>query len=159
MKITKTLLLGAVVATAASAINQNVRADDLASAAALASASVNRLILASPHGLEEYTWLMREAQPRTETTAGSESVVSSIKKNRALAASPRMIEQFPELARFGQPLMVAASKQGTRTTPLDRVIRNRALAASPRMKEEFPALARGYPIQSEKESFELAPVK
>jgi len=52
MKTTRTLLFG-WAAVAALALNTNVRAGDLAAAAAKASAAMNRPIAASPHALEE----------------------------------------------------------------------------------------------------------
>jgi hypothetical protein len=82
MKTSKSLLLSATVI--ALAMGQNLQAANLASAAALASASAHRPIIASPHGLEEFPWLLREVAPRAETTS-SVSVLSPI-KNRALAA-------------------------------------------------------------------------
>jgi hypothetical protein len=157
MKISKPLLLSATVI--AVAMGQNLQATNLASAAALASASVHRSIVASPHGLEEFPWLLREASARAETKASSVSVLSTIKQNRALAASPRMREQFPELARGGWSSTDVSSKPATAFTPPEQVIKNRALAASPRMKEQYPALARGYTPQPAEKPLQVAPLK
>ena len=148
---------GAVVA--ALATNQNVQADNLAAAAAKASALVNRPIDASPHGLEAFSWLRWPSSPPTETKVRSESVLSTIKKNRALANSPRMREQFPELARAEQPSTVASSKTSVGKSEFDQVIQNRALVNSPRMREKFPQLTRGYTSPLAKDSLEVAPLK
>lgn len=154
MKTSKSLLLSATVI--ALAMGKNLQATNLASAAALASASVHRPIIASPHGLEEFPWLLREASPQAETKPSSVSALSTIKKNRALAASPRMREQFPELARAGWSSPDGSSRPVTAFTPPDEVVKNRALAASPRMKEQYPALARGYTTEP---PLQVAPLK
>src|SRR5260370_21136684 len=65
MKTTRTLLFGSA-ALAPWAINKNLQADDLAAAAAKASAVVNRPIAASPHALEEFPWVQRGGSPPTE---------------------------------------------------------------------------------------------
>ena len=158
MKTTKAFIFGATVA-AAFVTTQNLQATNLADASALASASVHRLIVASPHGLEEFPWLLREASPRTETKAGSQTVLSAIRKNHALAASPRMREEFPELARTGGASTGVSSKPAALFGAPDHVLKNRALATSPRMKEEFPSLARGYAPQPAEKPLQVAPLK
>ena len=158
MKMTKTFLLGTALVTIVAA-NQSVRADNLAAASASASASVHRLVVASPHGLEEFPWLLREPSPPSETKVRSNAVLSTIQKNRALAASPRMREVFPELARAGWSATDMSARPPAGIMQLDRVLKNRALAASPRMKEEFPMLARGYAAQSAEKSSETAPLR
>ena len=158
MKMTKTFLLGTALVTIGAA-NQSVRANNLAAASALASASVHRLVVASPHGLEEFPWLLREPSPRIRTKVRSNAVLSTIQKNRALAASPRTREVFPELARAGWSATDTSSQLPAGMTRLDRVFKNRALAASPRMKEDFPALARGYAAQAAEKSSETAPLE
>lgn len=157
MKTSKSLLLSATVI--GFTMGQNLPATNFSSAAALASASVNRLIVGSPHGLEEFPWLLREASPRAETNASSVSALSKIKKNRALAASPRMREQFPELARAEWSSTDVSSKPATALIPPDEVVKNRALAASPRMKEQYPALARGYTTEPTEKPLQVAPLK
>ncbi len=158
MKTTKTLLFGVAVA-ATVATTQNVRADNLASAAAAASATVHRLIVASPHGLEEFPWLLREPSPQIHAAARSESVLANIKKNRAFAASPRVREQFPELDRGGWSSTGVPSKPANAFTPPEQVLKNRAWAASPRVKEEYPWLARGYAAPPVEKSIQVAPLK
>ena len=158
MKITKTFLLGTALVTIVAA-NQSVRANNLTEASALASASVHRLVVASPHGLEEFPWLLREPSLRSETTVRSNAVLSTIQKNRALAASPRMREVFPELALAEWSATGMSARPPAGMTQLDRVLKNRALASSPRMKEEFPALARGYAAQAAEKSSETGPLK
>ena len=158
MKMPKTFLLGTALVTIVAA-NQSVRANNLAAASALASASVHRLVVASPHGLEEFPLLLREPSARSEAKVSSGAVLSAIRENRALAASPRMREVFPELARAGWSATDTSSKLPAGMTQLDRVLKNWALAASPRMKEEFPTLARGYAAQSAEKSSETAPLK
>lgn len=155
--MTKTFLFGAaLVATVAT--NQNVQADNLAAAAAKASALVHRPIDASPHGLEAFSWL-RWSSPPSETKVRSESVLSIIQKNRAFANSPRMREQFPELARAEQPSTVASSAASNGKSEFDQVIKNRALVNSPRMRETFPQLTRGYTFPPAKDSIDVAPLK
>jgi hypothetical protein len=158
MKTSKALTFGATL-TAAFLTNQNVGATNLAAVAEVASASVHRLIVASPHGLEEFPWLLREASVQTRATERSQNVLSEIKKNRALAASPRMREQFPELVRAGWPPTDVSSKARTGPSQLDQVIKNRALAASPRMKEQFHELVLGYNPQTAQNPVQVAPLK
>jgi len=159
MKMTKSLLFGVAVA-ATVATNQNVRADDLASAAAAASASVHRIVVASPHALEEFPWLLRGPAPQVNTAARSEHVLAEIKKNSAFAASPRVREQYPELDRAGGQATVASAKAGTRESQFESVLKNRAWAASPRVKEEYPWLARGYTAPPvEEKPVQVAPLK
>ncbi len=153
MKMTKTLLAGAV-AVAALAANQNILATDFSP-----SDLSNRAIAASPRAREQFPWLTREAAPRTESATPAESALSAIKKNRALAASPRVREQFPELARGERPSTAASARASNGESELTWVVRNRALAASPRMRELYPELARGYASQADKTSFEIAPLK
>lgn len=151
MKITKTLLLGAVAA-AAFATTQNLQAANFSP-----SDLNNRAIAASPRAKEQFPWLTRQALPVRSTSRAE--VVATIKKNRAVAASPRMIEQFPELARGEQPTTIAASKSGSEVNPYTLVTKNRAFAASPRALEQFPWLARGYKYDAANQSFEVAPLK
>ena len=153
MKMTKTLLLGAVAA-AALATNQNLRAVDFS----LSDLS-NRAVAVSPRAREQFPWLTRQASSRGESTRRADNALSAIKKNRALAASPRMREQFPELARGEESKTAASSKSHTRQNQLTEVIKNRALEHSPRMLEQFPELARGYTSQPTSKSFEVAPLK
>jgi hypothetical protein len=114
MKTTKNLLFGAAV-IAALAVRMNVRADDLAAAAAKASALVNRPIAASPHGLEEFPWLLRGASPpfplrhpaptistNFENFATAAAKASAL-VNRPIAASPHGLEEFPWLLRGASP--------------------------------------------------------
>ena len=155
MKMTKPFLFAAVVA-AILAANQNTQANNLA---ASPSPAVNRGLVASPRALEEFPWLARQTSLRTESVAGSETVLSTIKKNSSFAASPRIREQLPELVLGGQSSSVASSKSGTQTTQFAEVTKNRALAASPRTREEFPWLARGYTSQPVNRSFDIAPLK
>lgn len=109
MKTTKTLLFGAAV-VAALAPSTNVRADNVADAAAKASASVNRQIAASPHALEEFPWLLRGYSPpvvrqpaqNAETypdnfAAAAARVSASV--NRQIVASPHGLEEYPWLLR------------------------------------------------------------
>lgn len=157
MKMTKILLFSATV-VATLATNQFVRADNLAAEAALASDAVKRPIMASPHALEEFTWLTRQS-PTRPTMARTDSVLASIKKNRALAASPRVREEFPTLDRGEPSATLTPAKPVVSLSEFNRVTKNRALATSPRAKEEYPWLARGYTPQSDKDSFEVAPLK
>jgi hypothetical protein len=158
MKIAKPLLFGATLVVTF-ATSQNLQATNLAAASAVASASVHRLVVASPHALEEFPWLLRETPGQTETTVRSNRALEAIKKNRALAGSPRMREEFPELARAGQPQTAAASERSTELSQRNQVLKNRAWAASPRVKEEFPWLTRGYTTQTEQTPYQVAPVK
>jgi hypothetical protein len=153
MKITKALLVGAIV-TAALNLNQNLRAADFSP-----SDLSNRAVAASPRAKEQFPWLTRQALPQSEAKARSESVLSAIKQNSALAASPRTREQFPELTRAEEPQTLATAKSGTGESQLTAVTKNSALAASPRMREQFPELARGYTSQSATKLFEVAPLK
>ena len=159
MKTSKKFLFGVVVA-ATVVTNQNLLADNLARAAALASASTHRLIVASPHALEEFPWLLREPSPQRDNTARHERVLSIIKKNSAFAASPRVREQFPELDRVGWQSTVASANAGAGERQLPSVLKNRAWAASPRVKEEYPWLARGYTAPPvEEKPVQVAPLK
>ena len=158
MKTSRTLLFSVVVA-ATVVTNQNLRADNLARAATLASASTHRLIMASPHALEEFPWLLREPPPQTDNTAHYERVLSTIKKNSAYAASPRVREQYPQLDRSGSQSTVAAAKAGGGERQLPPALKNRAWAASPRVKEEYPWLARGYSAPPTENPIQVAPLK
>lgn len=151
MKITKTLLLGAVAAVAFTT-TQNLQAANFSP-----SDLSNRAIAASPRAKEQFPWLTRQALPVRSTSRAE--IVSTIKKNHAFAASPRMIEQFPELARGEQPTTIASSKSGSGVNPYTLVTKNRAFAASPRALEQFPWLARGYQAEPAKQSVEIAPLK
>jgi hypothetical protein len=157
MKNLNKILLGATIVTTF-ALTQSLRADNLAHASALASASTHRLIIASPHGLEEFPWLLRE-EPPNQVTVRSRGLPPEIVGNRALAASPRIREEFPELARAGEAELLASPKRNTGPSPLEEVLKNRALAASPRMKEQFPELARGDLAQPGRAPVQLAPLK
>lgn len=158
MKMTKRILFSATVVTTF-ALNQHVQADNLAAAAATASASVHRLVVASPHGLEEFPWLLRSPSVQVAGQEKSAAVLVAIEKNKAFAASPRVLEQFPELARAGWASTDVSSKRAAAFAAPDEVIKNRALAASPRMKEEFPSLARSYTPQPVEKPVQVAPLK
>jgi len=158
MKTTKRILLSATI-VATFIATWNLRADNLAQAAALASASTHRLIPASPHGLEEFLWMAREPGRQVDAKTRSEGNLASIKKNSALAASPRIREEFPELARAGEAEWLAAHKKNVGPSPLEEVLKNRALAASPRMKEQFPELARGSIATPAEAPVQIAPLK
>ena len=79
MKKTKSTLSAAI--GAAFTISTKVSADDLAAAAARASAYVNRPIGATPHALEEFPWALRGCPaparstepPRTATETNSQN--------------------------------------------------------------------------------------
>lgn len=157
MKMTKTILCGAAVA--AFITNQTVGADNLAAAAAVASASVHRLVVASPHGLEEFPWLLRSPSVQADARQKSEAVLAAIEKNKALAASPRVREQFPELARAGWSSTDVSLRPDSAFTPPAEVIKNRALVASPRVKEQYPALARGHTTEPAEKPLQVAPLK
>jgi hypothetical protein len=157
MKITKPILLSATI-VATLATSQSLRADNLARASALASASTYRLIVASPHGLEEFPWLLREELPKQEPLRPW-GLPSEIVRNKALAASPRMREQFPQLTLAGEAEWLAARQRHAGPSPLEEVLKNRALAASPRVKEQFPELARGDFTETNRAPFQIAPLK
>lgn len=158
MKTTKALLVGVAVA-ATVVTNQNVRADNLAAAAASASASVHRLVLASPHALEEFPWLLRGPAAQTDTAARQAKVLADLKKNPAFAASPRVREQFPELDRAGWASTVASSQGEVAHSRLSSEFKNRAWIASPRVKEQYPWLARGYTTAPTETPVQVAPLK
>jgi hypothetical protein len=158
MKIRTPILFGAII-VATLVTTQNLRADDLAHAAALASASTHRLIAASPHALEEFPWLLREPSPQTDPAVLSERALSAIKKNSAFAASPRVREQYAELDRSGWQSTIATAKTGGRERQLPSALKNRAWAASPRVKEEYPWLARGYSAPPTENPIQVAPLK
>jgi hypothetical protein len=153
MKMTKTLMLGAVAAAALTA-NQNLRAVDFS----LSDLS-NRAVAASPRAREQFPWLARQGAPQKEVPRSSGSALSKIRQNRALAASPRMREEFPELVRAEQPSSAASVKSGPGESQLAKVIKNRALSASPRMREQFPELARGQTPEPANLAIEVAPIK
>jgi hypothetical protein len=88
MKTTRTLLF-ASAAIAAFALNTNVRADDLAAAAAKASAVVNRPIVASPHGLEEFPWLLQGYSP--QTAAKNPTQAGRLSSTNAPAVAPHTV--------------------------------------------------------------------
>jgi hypothetical protein len=70
MKTSKLLFLGGS-AVAVLAFGAIARADNLAAAAAQASESVNRPIVASPHALEEFPWLLRGPMAPTNSMRGT----------------------------------------------------------------------------------------
>jgi hypothetical protein len=164
MITTRTLLFGSAAITAF-VLNTNVRADDLAAAAAKASAAVNRPIAASPHALEEFPWVQRGGSLSTEVrhpvetnrtypeNFASPAAKASALVNRPIVASPHGLEEFPWLLRGGSPpfevrhpapdpqtypgnLAAAAAKASA--------LVNRPIVASPHGLEEFPWLQRGY---------------
>jgi len=114
MKTKRTLIVGSV-AIAAFGLNANARADNLAAAAAKASALVNRPIAASPHGLEEFPELLRGysppaevKHPATNTTTYPNNLAAAAAQasalvNRPIAASPHALEEFPWLLRGYRP--------------------------------------------------------
>jgi hypothetical protein len=157
MKTRIPILLGAAIVATLSA-TQNLRADNLARASATASASTHRLIVASPHGLEEFPWLLRGELPNQEMVR-SRGLPAELVKNKALAASPRMREQFPELALAGEAEWLASHPRDARRSPLEEVLKNRAWAASPRVKEQFPELARGDFAETSRAPVQIAPLK
>jgi len=168
MKTTRTLLFGSAV-VAAFALNTNVRADDLAAAAAKASAVVNRPIAASPHALEEFPWVQRGGSPPTEVrhlaeTNGTypdnfagQAAKGSAVVNRPIAGSPHALEEFPWLLRGASPpTKVNHPVQAPETYPANlaasaakaSALVNRSIVASPHGLEEFPWLLRGYSPQT-----------
>jgi hypothetical protein len=168
-KGTKALLIGAAV-IAALAARTNVRADDLAAAAAKASELVNRPIAASPHALEEFPWLLRDASPpiiverpaqTTETYPGNLAAAAakaSALVNRTIVPSPHGLEEFSSL-RQGHPPQIAVRHpaQEFKTYPGDfaaaaakaSTVVKRSVVASPHGLEEFPWLLRGVSPQIE----------
>jgi len=168
MKTTRTLLFGSAV-VAAFALNANVRADDLAAAAAKASAVVNRPIAASPHALEEFPWVQRGGSPPTEVRrpaqnpqtypdnlAGQAAKASAL-VNRPIGAIPHALEEFPWLLRGAPPPPeVNYPVQAPETYPANlaaaaakaSALVNRHIDASPHGLEEFPWLLRGYSPQT-----------
>ena len=137
MKTTRTLLFGSA-AVAAFALNTNLQADDLAAAAAKASAVVNRPIAASPHALEEFPWLLRGARPPPEVNypvqapetypanLAAAAAKASALVNRPIVASPHGLEEFPWLLRGYSPQTAAkqpaqAGRLSTTNTPALRL--------------------------------------
>ena len=153
MKITKTLLLGAVVAAALSG-NETLRAADFTP-----SDLSNKAVASSPRAREQFPWLAWQGWPQTASSPRAEGVPASIKQNLAFASSPRMREQFPELARAGSQTTVAARQTSGGESQLAAVLKNRALARSPRMLEKFPELKLRYLDGSTSPAFEIAPLK
>src|SRR5262245_42443949 len=103
MKTTKTLIVGAAVG-ATFTVNTNVHADNLADAAAKASAYVNRPIAVSPHALEEFPWALRGYPPPSRTAKppqvcpsdlATAAARASAYANRPVAATPHALEEFP----------------------------------------------------------------
>jgi hypothetical protein len=157
MKRTRPILLGtAIVATFA--VTQSLRADNLARASALASASTHRLIAGSPHGLEEFPWLLR-GELLNQQPVRPWGLPAEIVRNKAVAASPRTREQFPELTLAGEAEWLVTHQRKAGSSPLEEVLKNRALAASPRMKEQFPELARGDFAETNRAPIQIAPLK
>jgi len=88
--------------------------DNLAAAAAKASALVNRPIVASPHGLEEFPWLLRGISPQAEPSqiartnwidnenpaAGAPQVSSSITPSITSQHGPRGLPLVTPFAAF-----------------------------------------------------------
>jgi hypothetical protein len=169
MKGTKALLIGAAVIGALAA-RINVRADDLAAAAAKASKLVNRPIAASPHALEEFPWLLQDASPpimvghpspTTQTypdNFAAAAAKASALVNRPIVGSPHGLEEFSSL-RQGYPPQVAVRRpaQELKTYPDNfaaaaakaSTVVNRPVVASPHGLEEFPWLLRGVSPQIE----------
>jgi hypothetical protein len=89
--------------------------DNFAGPAAKASALVNRPIVASPHGLEEFPWLLRSGSPPIEvrhpvqdpqTYPGNLAAAAnkaSALVNRPIVASPHGLEEFPWLLQGYSP--------------------------------------------------------
>ena len=170
MKTTKTTtLLFSSAAVAAFALNINVRADNLAAAAAKASALVNRPIAASPHALEEFPSLLRgdstppevrhpAQNPQTyPDNLGGKAAKASALVHRPIAASPHALEEFPWLLRgYPPPTEVSHPVQVPETYPDNlaaaaakaSALVNRPIVASPHGLEEFPWLLRGYSPQT-----------
>jgi hypothetical protein len=168
MKTTRTLLFGwAAVATLT--LNTNVRADDLAAAAAKASALVNRPIVASPHALEEFPWVQRGGSPPTEVSHRAQTngtypdnlaaaaAKASALVHRPFIGSPHALEEFPWLLRgYPPPPVVRRPVQDPQSYPGDlaaaaakaSALVNRPIVASPHGLEEFPWLLQGYSPQT-----------
>ena len=169
MKNIKTILFGAAV-VAAFAPSRNLEADNLAEAAAKASALVNRPIAASPHALEEFPWLLRGYPPPVVARYGPQrrgtypdnfggtATEASALVNRPIAASPHALEEFPWLLRgYPPPAVIRQQSRNSATYP-DNLAEaaakasasvNRSVPASPHALEEFPRLLRGSLPQSE----------
>lgn len=92
--------------------------DNFAATAARASALVNRPIAATPHGVEEFPWLLREPTPVAEAMGGTAEQIESTENNKG----------YPD------NLAAAAAKASA--------LVNRPVFASPHALEEFPALLR-----------------
>jgi len=118
MITTRTLPTGSAAITAF-VLNTNVRADDLAAAAAKASALVNRPFIGSPHALEEFPWLLRGYPPPpvvrhpvqdSESYPGdlaAAAAKASALVNRPIVASPHGLEEFPWLLQGYSPQTAA----------------------------------------------------
>ena len=178
MKMTKVLLFG--VAVAASVATQTARGDNLAAAAASASASVNRLVLGSPHSLEEFPWLVRghsqppgAAGPAQNVRAYPNNLAAvaaraSALVNRPVLASPHELEAFPSLLQgYSPPTGAGEPAQDTESYPDNLAalaakaseLVNRPVAASPHALEGFPGLMRGAAEPSTESPIQLAPLK
>lgn len=142
MKTTKAMLFGAAV-IAAFTPTKNVRADNLAKAAAKASALVNRPIAASPHALEEFPWLLRGYQPpgavrppvRDSEIYHNNLAVAAAKAsalvNRPILASPHGLEEFPLLLRGSTEARQNLNNGATQTEALSPTGRASALVNRP----------------------------
>jgi hypothetical protein len=157
---TKIILIFGAALGAAFTVNTNVRADNLADAAAKASAYVNRPIAASPHALEEFPWALRgypqpvraaepaQAYPTDLATAAARA---SAYVNRPIAANPHALEEFPWALRgYPAPIRATEPVQAYPTDLATAAARasafvNRPIAASPHALEEFPWALRGFP--------------
>lgn len=149
MKITKTLLLGAVTA-AAFITNQNLQAAYFSP-----SDLSNRAVAASPRAKEQFPWLTRQLSSPAQPATNAKSALSAVKENRSLATSPRMLERFPELARAGQPVAVVSGYSVSGASAFAKAMNNRSFATSPRMLE----LAHAYGFQPAEKPVEAAPLK
>jgi hypothetical protein len=101
----------AQIETTESAQSTATYPNNLAAAADKASALVNRLVAASPHGLERFPSLLRAYSPQTEVTEQAQylgtypdnlaaaAAKASALVNRPIAASPHALEEFPWLLR------------------------------------------------------------
>jgi len=167
LKAMKILFFG-VAAAASFGVGTNARADNLAAAAAKASVLVNRPIAGSPHGLEEFPWLLWGYSAQTEATESAQNTATypdnlaaaaakaSVLVNRPVAASPHALEKFPSLLRGYSPQTKVNEKAQNIGTYPDNLaaaaakasaLVNRPIAASPHALEEFPWLLRGYSLQ------------
>src|SRR5262249_22280075 len=140
------------------AVRISVRADDLAAAAAKASALVNRPIAASPHALEEFPWLLRGASPpfpsghpaltistNFENFATAAAKASAL-VNRPIAASPHALEEFPWVLRSASPPVGVGRPAQTVQTNSENQVAGASRIAPPINRGILPSTHRGdYP--------------